>query len=346
MDNIAKIKSNTKDAGYGAAARRTLKKGEVIAGVPLIVINEPSYLNLHKSYNYTQETVGHQLYMNYCFGHKQSSLLLCMLTSSVWINHKATGNGANVEYRWASWPKDSTQNALKMPLEDLKRVAHRTVSFEIVALKDIEAGEEIYMDYGEDWEEAWDKHVREWQPPTGVFTKYKPLEQFVEENKEKPILTDKEQLDNPYPGNIGFFCYFSPHISEEHMPFETEPSLALFEEVKDHFSQTRNSLIDKLAVDFDTLPAEMQQITIISNDWFGCEVIDRSETGDKYIVRFYGDAFAARVPFPVIMKNLPRSGIKTVPKPFLVDAYLPGTFRHPIMLKDEIFPSHWKDLTI
>jgi hypothetical protein len=31
-------------------------------------------------------------------------------------------------------------------------------------------------------------------------------------------------------------------------------------------------------------------------------------------------------------------------KPFAADQHLPGAFRHPLGIRDELFPEHWKNL--
>jgi len=36
---------------------------------------------------------------------------------------------------------------------------------DIVATKNIERDEEIFLDYGDAWSEAWNRHVRNWKPP-------------------------------------------------------------------------------------------------------------------------------------------------------------------------------------
>jgi len=49
---------------------------------------------------------------------------------------------------------EKTPEVLKDTLEKIG------LSFEYVALRDIEEGEEIFMDYGEEWEDAWEQHVK------------------------------------------------------------------------------------------------------------------------------------------------------------------------------------------
>jgi hypothetical protein len=36
---------------------------------------------------------------------------------------------------------------------------------DVVAVKDIEPDEEIFIDYGSEWEQAWEDHVRKWKSP-------------------------------------------------------------------------------------------------------------------------------------------------------------------------------------
>ena len=36
---------------------------------------------------------------------------------------------------------------------------------EVIATRDIQPHEEVLMDYGAEWEEAWDEHVMNYQPP-------------------------------------------------------------------------------------------------------------------------------------------------------------------------------------
>ena len=68
-----------------------------------------------------------QLLLNYCFGHSQSSLLLCPLTNAILINHCSTRNpnsvcphGPNAKVQWASsWDKTNGE-WLKMSFDDLR----------------------------------------------------------------------------------------------------------------------------------------------------------------------------------------------------------------------------------
>ena len=44
------------------------------------------------------------------------------------------------------------------------------LSFDYAALRDIQDGEEILLDYGDDWQHKWDDHVAQWTPPVDADT--------------------------------------------------------------------------------------------------------------------------------------------------------------------------------
>ena len=49
---------------------------------------------------------------------------------------------------------------------------HTGVSIDFVALRDIQEGEEILIDYGEAWERAWQQHVQSFVPREGYMPAY------------------------------------------------------------------------------------------------------------------------------------------------------------------------------
>jgi hypothetical protein len=56
---------------------------------------------------------------------------------------------------------------LNMTVENL--VLHYLVGLimTFVATRDIQPGEEIFLDYGDSWEKAWNEHVEKWTPAKG-----------------------------------------------------------------------------------------------------------------------------------------------------------------------------------
>jgi hypothetical protein len=89
MDHIVPGRSTIENAGHGAFAKRFLRKGTIISGSPL---HHP-LRNLLEMYDFEENPdanltdvskkfrrtnkIGHQLWLNYCYGHPESTLLLC-----------------------------------------------------------------------------------------------------------------------------------------------------------------------------------------------------------------------------------------------------------------------------
>ncbi len=79
---------------------------------------------------------------------------------------------------------------------------------EVVALRPIEPNEEIFIDYGPSWEEAWERHVESWKPSVEDDGSFVPVS-TMNEDVENYLLT-KEGLDNgaSYPhNNVRIGCY-------------------------------------------------------------------------------------------------------------------------------------------
>ena len=156
-------------AGQGGFAQHSVKKNDMIVLAPLLHILDKDILSIYDDTG-TKQT-GIQLLMNYCFGNSQSTVLLCPTTNAVLINHcshrkKQCGpNGPNAGYRWSQGWDETSDQWRNMSLRGLAEQERRGLSFEIYALRDIHPGEEVFLDYGEEWEEAWERHVQSWRPP-------------------------------------------------------------------------------------------------------------------------------------------------------------------------------------
>ena len=85
IDNIVPAISTIDGAGHGAFASRNLRKGTIITGSPLHHIPfKNNFIPMYRIVNRGQKqyldnrtVAGNQLLLNYCFGHPQTTLLLC-----------------------------------------------------------------------------------------------------------------------------------------------------------------------------------------------------------------------------------------------------------------------------
>lgn len=82
---------------------------------------------------------------------------------------------------------------------------HAGLAFEYVALRDIHPQEEILIDYGIEWQAAWEEHVASWQPVQRLVDK-------LNEDIDSVIPTSKEWAwhigdINVNPQAVNLWCY-------------------------------------------------------------------------------------------------------------------------------------------
>ena len=78
------------------------------------------------------------------------------------------------------------------------------LSIDYIATRDIYAGEEVFMNYGKEWEAAWQEHVLTWKPQedAGMYQH----SSFYNKNESLVLKTDAEQEVDPYPANLYLQC--------------------------------------------------------------------------------------------------------------------------------------------
>jgi hypothetical protein len=334
---------------HGAFAKRALPTGTIITASPLVHFPSRTFTNMYDSIVATEigpdgikrsirwngqpyyqrvldRVIGQQILLNYCFGHNDSTILLCPYGAGVNnINHHSTG--ANVRVQWA--PEGSTNhNAtwFNMPPESMEGEYGTKLVLEYVATRDIAQGEELLMDYGPSWQMAWERHVDDWskgnvstteeacgQGYTSVFDfnracrhGYFSAFQFNALYGKDLLRTAKQQEADPYPINLLMRCH----------PSLTNPG--------------------------------WDPTTLTWMAWdkgFQCTVTDREDDGESgsYVVSYvWQDANGQRT-----TKNLggvPRHAIAFVDRPYSTDLHLPWGFRHPLGIPDEIMPAAWRNL--
>jgi hypothetical protein len=147
--------STIPQAGHGAFASRFLAKGTAILPIPLIHIPDRKILHIYdfkKSKDPAQKAdklkgaAAKQLLLNYCLGHANSTMLLSPYGPVFsMINHNHTL--ANVRLQWAL-PERSNHHPemLEKSVDYLESEYGARVAMELIALRDIQSGEEIFLD--------------------------------------------------------------------------------------------------------------------------------------------------------------------------------------------------------
>lgn len=330
LDNIVPGESTLPQAGRGAFAARHIPSGAVVAPVPTLVqIPDKTTLSVYRHKKYvtktterfisTGEPVTSQLILNYCFGHEKSSMVLCPATNANMINHcssrmKPTGEcnekGPNAELRWDSDFDPETSMWLKKSIDEISRLIknkRRGLSFQVVATRDIQKGDEIFIDYGPAWEAAWAEHVATWTPPKELG--FVPVTD-MNNNITSYLRTEAELVTNPYPSKVRLGCF----VHGFYHPCEV---LEL------------GDVMEPAAV------GEPQQRLPV----YKVRVYEWKRRGTwEYSYKWYYPKVDS------IETHLSIRHIRFFHGMYSSDQHLEGTFRKHISLPDDMWPEQWKNL--
>jgi len=318
-DHIVAGKSTIPQAGHGAFAARHLPVDTVVAQLPMIHVTNRSRLDMYhlKVVNGTwvadesKGVVGQQLLLNYCYGHGESSLLLCPYGPMTnYINHNKTS--ANVRLRWGR-PETGNHmpqllNATVKDIETSDSTAK--LAMELVATRDINKGEEILMDYGIEWEAAWNAHVAHWQPPPSARVE----KTAAELNLETHLRTIFEEYkDRQYPATVELY------------------GLQPEGEWKEHYAA---GTLEEYLAEEDTT-------------WWPCEILRYKTdptTGDVLYTMHMFEPDGEKDQKSILVEDVPRAIFHFRDRPYTSDTFLPTAFRHDIRIPDELFPRAWRNL--
>jgi len=345
LDNLKSADSTIPHAGRGAFATRDLDRGSIVAPVPVVPITKREALDISriKQVSETQYVTAHlkQLLLNYCFGHPKSSVLLFPYSPIVsLINHARGVKTPNVRLQWSS----SNQQHEILTLEDLREINrqgtyHKSTGgllLELVALEEIKNGEEIVMDYGQVWEDAWQQHVQSWTPYEKA---YAPA--FAADEGITILSTQKELEDKPNPSNLITSCFYRYHKDDPALHARGDPARNISSapwQLQPGIFELRN-----------LRPCTIMQRTEVDNTQDDSSDDEDKEPSYYYTVvvrNRYGLHADERVPLGHvhIATQVPRRAIRFTDKIYTTDQHLEGAFREPIGLGDDIFPQQWMDL--
>jgi hypothetical protein len=195
---------------------------------------------------------------------------------------------------------------------------HSGLSFDIVALRDIEEDEEIFIDYGEEWEAAWQEHVANFDAPRRGYMPAFEMNQQAELQIKTIHEADYEHMEGIYT-----FC--------------------------------RKTLIDLALGARDALAAEEELEAEVEDSngeaCYPCRVVHRNHN-DSYIaelfVRKSTDHYTGlwevdtdRVVY--VLFDIPRDTFYFNDAVYKRDHAQLWSFRHDMRIPDEIFPDAWRD---
>jgi len=331
MDHIYVNESTIRQAGNGAFSRRHLKEGTTIISSPMIHVWGRDTMNFNLSLVDDDIPISPSMQiLNYQFSHPKSSIYLLPINQMIGINHNsarsASGQPPNAKLRWAAWNKKSVY-ALQRPLDDLKKEPYSTMVMDVVATRAILPDEEVFIDFGEEWEAAWAAHVQNWESPC----------QAVNGTRVLSALVINEMNEDKFDSALWTW-------STDHLTVCKKGGSAV----------SRTVIITE-----DTTSASSGDGNIVTDSYEGIDVGDdgfkysshddlrmpckirkaNEDTGTFEAVLFLDHHSSIEIHL-----EMPAHNVQFIPKPFKSDMHLPGSFRHEMKIPDEIFPLHWMDL--
>jgi len=301
IDHIRIRQATDKSHGRGAFAAHSLKRGQRVSPVPLQLFADQSV--------FEQQQPAAQ-FVNYCISVPGTSLLLFPYGPGVnMVNHASDPKKVNVKFEWSSHPMHHAA-WLQLPLSQTLQMDYPGgLLLDLVATRDISEGEELYMDYGAGWQQAWEKHVQSWKPVGGAEDYRYP----AQIDRSQPIRTISEQEKDPYPSNLATVCWtenwkrdaYSTMKWKKPEGFDWPEGLAFCNIHKRHKNAKTGEYEYEVSLNFD------------------------ESSPDREDKRKYID------------EGVPHSAIYFVDRPYESDLHLPNGFRHPIELPADIVPEEW-----
>jgi len=363
VDNIVPGKSGIPHAGRGAFATRFIPKGGLVAPAPLVHIADRAAANMYEERigskgNIVRNETGmikQQIIINYMFGHPKSSVLLFPYSSNVaYFNHHATEY--NAEVRWATdAPWIHHEEWLEKPVSFLEEQWQSGLMLEFIALRDIQPGEEVFINYGEEWQKAWDEHVKHWKP-IPVENDYNNLTMWTKESKtnngqegyvraevfnsdtETPLRTMDEQTTDPYPHSVQLMCRVNLNHNTAYI---FEPDTIPF--FKRDFDTKKDGIPDDSEEDKHIHKCNITER--YEDEEYSEDEEEESDheylyTAELEVQKPFGDTGDVIVERHEI-EMIPREAIEFVNLHYTSDVFLKNSFRHEMKLPDEIFPKAW-----
>jgi hypothetical protein len=315
FESIVPGPSTIEGAGRGGFAAWSFQQGQVITGSPLMHLVDKKELEMYDldsndgSASVPPEVLAHQLLMNYCWGHPETDLMLCPYGAGInLLNHSR--ERANVKIQWAPNGHLSQDDSwFSTSVKDMGMSFRCHLAWDYVALADIAEGEELLIDYGDEWVNAWENHVEEWQnaEKPSEHAEYMSAAEWNEVYAEADIRTVREQRENPYPDYIEMVCHPSVNAN-------------------DYERRQQESSVWNL--------------WHIAQDGVPCRVMARlsSAAGSTYYtVQMNGAGGSV-----LTRRNVMRKMIRFRDADYSTDMHLDGVFRKEATLPNDMLPMAWR----
>jgi hypothetical protein len=377
--------SNSSSRGKGLflksnASQSSFEAGTTILSTPVVPIHRKD-LDIDEGEHINNK----QLLLNYCYGQEQSDVLLLPLAPLVnALNHDGTNPNAKLVWHQVSNNSKNDKNGTATNDDESLLLLHRrqqyhhaelltysvaqvvvthgmSLAVDIIATRTIQPGDEITIDYGNQWKSAWEQHLVRFDKfkktaaaaaAGGDKPPYQTADQFLarQEPPHAPIRTILEQERNPYPDNIEMFCDYQELLDGRLVPVSSSSSSSTTttdEEDEDTvvlhatWNDEKAECLRPCTI-LDRRP--LQQSTNHDGDINDNEDYNYHHDDNDYTVQLHASDNERILPHclletDVILSHVPYTAIHLLDRPYTSDVFLPHAFRHEIHV--DFFPSNW-----
>jgi len=329
VDNLTSGKGTVEDAGRGAFASRDLKEGAIVAPVPLIPILRRELLDLYPIVEETHDdstfltfdragSRRHQLLLNYCFGHEESDLLL--LPSAPLVNMINHHQEPNVELMWSSHDYVTFDHDIHdLPLHEWDLDTDPQIVMVLVAKRNISEGEEVFVDYGPAWVEAWKEHQKQFGKQHADLPWPDKALDVRPDYRRRPYITDLRENTNPYPESVFTACFIEVDDAQDGHPRRNKDGDSIYTWTIPDGIENYNG--------HSLLICDLQKREPDALNYFNYTVLTRFKDSEEIVE----------------VKNVPHDAIYIIDKPGTGDIHQSFVFRHPIAVADDHFPQAWRN---
>jgi hypothetical protein len=234
---------------------------------------------------------------------------------SNYVNHNLTL--ANVRLEWSS-PENSNHvpKLLEMDVSSLSHTLDRSskLAMDMIALRDIQPDEEIFLDYGGEWEAAWTKHVDSWKPVPRAAHYWSAADLNCVDGTTIPMSTEFELLERPRNEEVDLLC-FSGFEDSRWKTFYERGKINQYLEFNRGYPESCDLLRYRRDSDGSILYTAMM--------WKYSDEGEPEETG--------------------MLVDVPKVALVYEDTPYSNDVHLPNAFRHDMRIPDRLFPGAWKN---
>ena len=260
-------------------------------------------------------------------------------------NHNQTR--ANVQLQWADPKRMGTQQEhfFNQSVSVLQTVSQTMFAFQLVATKPIRKGDEVFMDYGPEWEEAWQHHVQTWQPVPGA-NDYRSADEINKAWKKGEMTMDPRNQECPLiPPNVQLLChdFFSKKSRWDSQHKKNRSLDEALESFNSHhrkqwFCEILNTTTGSIHGTTSTTKTN-QEILYTVRVWEPPQKRrDHNQKNNNNKI-----SVSTKEKESQIWTHCPHQVFHVQDKPYTTDLFLPNAFRHDLRVPDAMFPMAWRN---